>query len=117
MGRHLSTGKRGEELAASWLNHYGFSIIHINWRYSHYEIDIIAEKNAVLHFVEVKTRSGNRYGRPEESVSRTKFSNLVNAAEEFLYKHQQWSKVQFDILSISYLNGYIEYYFIEDVYL
>jgi putative endonuclease len=117
MGRHLLTGKRGEELAASWLKHYGFSIIDINWRHSHYEIDIIAEKNTVLHFVEVKTRSGKQYGQPEESVSETKFSNLVNAAEEFLHQNQQWKKVQFDILSISYLNGYIEYYFIEDVYI
>jgi putative endonuclease len=117
MSRHLQTGKRGEQLAADWLKHYGFCILHINWRHSHYEIDIIAEKSEILHFVEVKTRSGNQYGNPEESVSQTKFTNLINAAEEFLYQNQQWKKVQFDILSISYVNGYVEYYLIEDVYM
>lgn len=118
MANHNDTGKKGEQLAVDYLLANGFSLLHTNWRYSHYEIDIIASHNNILHFIEVKARRSEKFGLPEESVSNKKLQNLINAAEEFLYRFPEWKRVQFDILSVSIRPGNIvEYYFIEDVYL
>lgn len=118
MARHQTLGKKGEDGAAAYLQQKGFEILHRNWRHSYYEIDIIALKNDVLHFVEVKLRTSKNFGLPEEAVDKRKFKKLLNAADEFLYLHQQYRHVQYDIVAItSYPGKAPEYFFIEDVYL
>jgi putative endonuclease len=118
LSKHLITGKKGEALAIAYLQAKGFTVLHQNWRYSRYEVDIIAEKEGVLHFVEVKTRRSTQFGTPEESVDEKKILNLMNASEAFQDQHPEWKRVQYDVVSILILpNGQIEYYFIEDVYL
>jgi putative endonuclease len=115
---HTEKGKSGEQLAAAYLIEKNFKITYCNWRFSHYEIDIIAEKNDVIHFIEVKTRHSNNFGYPEESVGRKKFKNLQKAASVFLNRFDKVMKIQFDILSIRILPGKeIEYFFIEDFYI
>ncbi len=117
MARHISTGKLGEHLAVDFLNKKGFTILHRNWRHKHWEVDIIASLQDVVHFVEVKTRRTDKYGYPEEGVSRKKLLNVMAAAEEFQYQHPEWKKIQFDILSVFIDSGDKEsYLFIEDVY-
>ncbi len=118
MAEHNLTGNTGEALAAVHLAGKGYNILHQNWRHSRWEVDIIAEKDAILHFVEVKTRRTKKFGHPEENVDRKKIQNLINAAEEYLYQQPQWKRVQFDILSITILKDEpVEYFLIEDVYL
>lgn len=118
MARHLQTGRLGEQLASEWLLKNGFTILHQNWRYSHFEVDFIASKAEVLHFIEIKTRRTRKYGFPEDDVSQKKIENLIHASEEYLVQNEIWKRIQFDILSISLLpNATAEYYFIEDVYL
>lgn len=118
MATHNETGKKGEDLAAGWLQQNGFTLIHRNWRYSHYEVDIIACRNNMLHFIEVKTRRSNRFGHPEESVSDKKIENLMEAADEFMHRHPQWKKIQYNVLSITLLtNKEPTFFLIEDVYL
>jgi len=118
MATHNETGKKGEALAVDWLKLVGFTIMHQNWRHSHYEIDIIAIKENILHFIEVKTRRSHRFGFPEESVSKKKMHHLMQAAEEFMYQQPGWKRIQYDILSIILLNKKEpEYFLIEDVYL
>ena len=117
MARHQLLGKQGETLAVQWLTDKGYTILHQNWRYSYYEIDIIASKASVLHFIEVKTRSSKTFGEPEESVSEKKMLNMMNAADEFQLQHPDWKRVQYDVLSISVAKNTAEYFFIEDVYL
>ncbi len=118
MAQHNTTGSLGESLAAVYFAQNGFTLLHQNWRHSHWEVDIIAEKDAVLHFIEVKTRRTKKFGHPEESVSKKKIQYLKNAAEEFLYQFPQWRRIQFDVLAITLLkNQPAEYFFIEDVYL
>lgn len=116
MATHNKTGLLGEELAADYFLAQGYTIIAKNWRHSHWEVDIIASKNNVLHFIEVKTKRTKNFGLPEEHVNNKKMQNLMNAAEEYLYQHPEWKRIQFDILAISILkNKPIEYFFIEDV--
>ncbi len=118
MSHHNDTGKAGELLAAQYLQQQGFTILHSNWRYSHYEIDIIAHRNELLHFIEVKTRRSNTYGNPEESISRKKLECLLKGGAAYQEQYPQWKKVQYDALSITCLPGKpVEYLFIEDVYL
>jgi putative endonuclease len=118
MAQHNLTGNTGEALAAVYLFGKGYNILHQNWRHSHWEVDIIAVKEAILHFVEVKTRQTKKFGHPEESVGKKKIQNLINAAEEYLYRHPQWKRIQFDVLSITILKDEpVEYFLIEDVYL
>ncbi len=50
MAGHLQFGKNGEQLAAAFLEQQEYTILHRNWRHSHYEIDIVALKKEVLHF-------------------------------------------------------------------
>lgn len=118
MAAHNQTGKYGEQLASKYLEQSGFTLLHQNWRHGHWEVDIIAEKDKVLHFIEVKTRRSKNYGQPEESVGKKKIQNLINASEEYLYLFPQWQRIQFNILSITILKGEpVEYFLIEDVYL
>jgi putative endonuclease len=112
-----NTGSEGEEMASVYLKKNGFSIIERNWRFRHWEVDIIAAKNDRLHFFEVKTRTSGMYGKPEESIGYQKMKSMKNAAEEYQYQHPQWKYVQFDVIAISMYNGGpVEYFYIEDVY-
>lgn len=94
-------GNQGEQLACAYLIANGFTIIHTNWRFSHWEIDIIATKNNCLHFIEVKTRTNFLFGLPEESITPKKIKFLKQAAEEFLLQNPNYSIIQFDVLAIS----------------
>lgn len=118
MTKHLKTGKTGELLGAAFLLNLTYNIIETNWRHSRWEVDVIASKKNVLHFIEIKTRSSKKFGMPEEKVGRKKIQNLINAAEQYLHLHPQWQRIQFDILSIIILKDQAPAYFlIEDVYL
>ncbi len=117
MNNNKATGDKGEEIAAVYLVKNGYQMVERNWRFRHWEVDIIATKGRFLHFIEVKTRKSLRYGRPEESITRDKMSNLKNVAEEYQYQHPQWKYIQFDVLAITLINEEVkEIFMIEDVY-
>jgi putative endonuclease len=117
MASHNQLGKEGEKLAAEFLLKKGYEILHQNWRYSFYEIDIIARRNKLLHIVEVKTLHASSAGFPEDSVTKKKFKRLLNAADEYLFQHPEYRHVQYDVLSITIRNAQPEFFLIEDVYL
>ncbi len=116
MATHNLTGQKGEQLAVDYFQSNGYRLLHSNWRTSHWEIDIIATKNGILHFIEVKTKTSNYHGFPEDEVSVKKFKWLVQAAEAYLYLHPQWQRIQYDILAIT-LQPKLSFFLIEDVYL
>jgi putative endonuclease len=118
MATHIDFGKLGEELAEGFLTGKGYTILHRNWRHSKFEIDIVALKDGLPHFVEVKTRSSNQFGEPEESVNKKKIRSLLQAADEFLFRNPQYNNFHIDILSITiHPQQELQYFFIEDVYL
>ena len=117
MAQHNDLGKEGEKLAAIYFIQNGYGILYTNWRHRNWEIDIIATKNDMLHFIEVKTRSSLNFGHPEEKIDKKKINYLINASEEFLFQQPQWKRIQFDVLSITLLKDKEpEYFLIEDVY-
>lgn len=118
MASHNVFGKEAEQLAEDWLKEKDYQILYRNWRHSHYEIDIIALKNNVLHIVEVKARKSTAFGNPEDSVTKRKFKFLQKATDEFLYQHPGYKLLQYDVLSITlFKNQMPEFFLIEDVYL
>lgn len=117
MNKNKDTGRLGEGIAAEWLQGEGYRILHMNWRQGRWEIDIIAERSGVLHFIEVKTRRSLKYGHPENHVNKHKMRNLVNASAGFLLLHPQWMRIQFDIISINlWQESEPDLFLIEDIY-
>lgn len=118
MAAHNQLGKKGENLAATYLQERGYRIMFKNWRFSYFEIDIIAIKNQTLHFIEVKTRSNDLGGLPEDKVNRKKFSRIRQAADEFIQQYPGHAWIQFDILAIiCHPFQPPQYFLIEDIYL
>jgi putative endonuclease len=116
--QHHDTGKKGEDMAVDYLKQLNFTILHRNWRYARFEVDVIAGRDNMLHIIEVKTRTNLLFGHPEESVSKKKINNMLRSAKAYMQQHPQWRQVQFNILSITLLKGQEpEFFFIEDVYL
>ena len=72
MAKHNELGELGEDLAVEELEKNGYEIVERNWRYKKAEIDIIARKNEVLAIVEVKTRSSDYFGDPQDFVNTKK---------------------------------------------
>ena len=117
MAAHNKFGKAGEEMAAEWLRRRGFQLLAQNWRSARFEIDIIASKDEVLHFIEVKARHDDRFGMPEDWVGKKKMGYLLKAGVAFQEKYPDWNQVQYDILSILVdPSGEPDFFFIEDVY-
>ncbi len=84
-------GKWGETLAARYLSQNGYSILERNARTPYGEVDIIATRADELIFVEVKTRSSPSLGPPEVSISSTKQSHMLAAAQAYLQVHPELS--------------------------
>ncbi len=96
-----NVGDIGENYAAELLSNSGYHIIERNYRTKAGEIDIIAIKDGVLHFIEVKTRNGNQYGYPSEAVTSTKQMHIRKAAEQYLQSRRgAWNNVSFDVYEI-----------------
>lgn len=77
-------GRFGENLAKEFLEKNGYKIIEMNVKTSYKELDIIAEKDDEIIFVEVKTRTSNSFGSAEEAVYSKKLYNLKRAAGIYL---------------------------------
>ncbi|HEY7419023.1 MAG TPA: YraN family protein [Ktedonobacteraceae bacterium] len=80
-------GRTGERLAAEELSRRGYRILERNFRCRYGEIDLVAEQQGELVFVEVKTRRGDAWGRPEEAVTLQKQQKIVRAALCYLELH------------------------------
>jgi len=94
-------GQWGEQVASDYLAARGYTIPDRNFRTRHGEIDIVARREEVLIFVEIKTRSSSAYAFPEESVTRQKQLHLLSAAEDYLASHPQTSLTwQIDVIAI-----------------
>ncbi len=110
-------GNRGEDLAAVFLQEHGFRILARNWSCRLGEIDLIAEKDDALHFIEVKTRRSRAFGDPQEAVTRTKLRHVQRAVEVYVAQAGAVSRnYQIDVLAILLLPGQVpQFDFIENV--
>jgi putative endonuclease len=105
MASHNLFGKKGEMMAAAFLQAKGYAIAEMNWRFGKAEVDIIARHEDKLIFAEVKTRSSSAFGRPEDFVTGQKEMLLKEAADEYLYQHNFEGEIRFDIVSVLFLKN------------
>ncbi len=101
MSSHLSFGRRGEDLAASYLAKKGLLLVERNVRTPYGEIDLILLDGEVVVFTEVKTRSASTFGGPRSAVNSKKRRRISMAAQSFLIrKGWQDRAARFDIVGI-----------------
>jgi len=100
MAVHNDLGRKGEELARQHLEAAGYEILDENWRFGKAEVDLIAYLNKTIIFVEVKTRTGNAFGEPEDFVDAAKQKMLISAADEFIELMDFNGEARFDIIAI-----------------
>ncbi len=105
MARHNELGKEGEQRALQMLKAKGYTILETNWRNYKVEVDIIATDKDELVIVEVKTRSTDYFGDPEDAVGQAKARNLIRAAEAYIELKDVDMDVRFDIVSIILKDG------------
>jgi len=99
--RRQIVGRWGEDAAAQYLAANGYTLLERNVHSAHGEIDIVASKEGLLVFIEVKTRRSHTFAYPEDSVTRRKQAYLLSAAEAYLQAHPESSESwQFDVIAV-----------------
>ena len=93
-------GDKGEDYAVNFLFANGYEVLERNYRFSRGEIDIIAQKDTVMVFFEVKTRKNADYGYPETFVSESQQDRIHRAAEEYIHQKELLGEIRFDIIAI-----------------
>ncbi|MGV8884242.1 MAG: YraN family protein [Microbacteriaceae bacterium] len=96
-------GRRGETLAAAYLEGADYDIIECNWRCSQGEIDIVATRGPTLVFVEVKTRTGVGFGHPFQAVTPAKLARLRRLAAAWCEAHpgSEFSRsIRIDVIGV-----------------
>ncbi len=87
-------GKRGEDMAVQDLIRRNYSIVARNWHCKFGELDIVAQQNTNMVFIEVKTRAGDNPGNPFENITPTKCKRLIASVHLYLAQHHldniQW---------------------------
>jgi putative endonuclease len=105
----ISTGKRGEELAAAHLAGAGYRIIERNYRCLLGEIDIVAEEGETLVFVEVKSRRSAAYGDPQQAVGYQKQKKISRIAAHYLQEKRLCNRAaRFDVVAVKLLPGQVQ---------
>jgi putative endonuclease len=82
----IELGAFGEEVAAYRLQEKGYKILERNWRSRTGEVDLIVTHRGCIVFVEVKTRTSDKFGTPEESITKNKRKRIIRASLEYLHQ-------------------------------
>lgn len=101
MAEHNLLGRIGEDMAAAHLLRNGYRILHRNWRSGRRELDIVAEKEATLVVVEVKTRRNDEYGPAEDALTPMKIRHLVSATDAYVKKYKIDHNIRFDLITLT----------------
>ena len=103
---NLKTGRLGEEIAKKYLQSNRYAIIGQNYRTRRAEIDLIALHKGILVFIEVRTKRGERFGMPEESLNRNKKIKLIGNAKAYVAKKRWKKEYRIDAICIVLDNNY-----------
>ncbi|MBR3091954.1 MAG: YraN family protein [Bacteroidaceae bacterium] len=107
MSKASELGIIGEELAANTLVEKGFTLLHRNWNlHKGFELDIVAMKDNVVVFCEVKTRKSDILQKPEDAVNTRKIQHIIKAANFYIKYYHIDAVIRFDIISIVYKNDH-----------
>jgi len=116
MALHNELGQKGEAVAAEFLNKNKHQILVVNYRFKHAEIDIISMIDNTLVFTEVKARSTDKFGFPEEAVSEKKQDKLMEAALQYIEENDIKNPYRFDVIAIVFEKGQPKIHHIPDAF-
>ncbi|MFR5651766.1 MAG: YraN family protein [Veillonella parvula] len=94
----------GERVATNYIEKMGLTVVDTNYRTRLGEIDIIAKRDLVYHFIEIKARRGMQHGLAREAVTKKKQKHIKRTAMLFLYdlnqKKRRWKEISFDVIEV-----------------
>jgi putative endonuclease len=94
-------GELGERIAVRWLERTGWRILSRRYRSGHRDIDVVAERDGLIAFVEVKARTGEAFGSPVEAVHRRKQRELAKSAQTWIDRHgRSGESYRFDVMGV-----------------
>jgi putative endonuclease len=94
-------GEEGERIAASWLAQRGWRILDRRFRNGHRDLDLVAEREGLVAFVEVKTRRGKDFGHPVEAVNWRKQRELTRSAAVWIARYGSGEQTfRFDVVGV-----------------
>lgn len=94
------TGKQGEKIAADFIRKRGYKILNTNIRYPEGEIDIVARDKKELVFLEVRTKSDEKFGSPEESITTDKKNRLTSLSLRYIQKHSSSESWRIEMVAV-----------------
>ena len=98
-----ATGARAESLAVALLEERGFRVVARNWRRPEGELDVVADRDGVCVFVEVRSRTGLEHGHPLETISARKRAQVIRAARLYLHEERVVaSSFRFDVVGVTF---------------
>ena len=100
MALHNDFGHWGEEVAADYLRSQGYTILHRNYRVGHRDLDIVALRDDVLVFVEVKTRRNEVFASAESAADEQKMRRIAAAARTYMHEKGLWQPYRFDVIAV-----------------
>ncbi len=104
--QRASLGKKGEDIAAGFLEGIGFKVLERNWKYGRKDIDIVCEDGKTIVFVEVKAVGSEEFNFPFERVNRRKQKNISQVAEFFIQQRNcSGCEFRFDVVAIDTRGG------------
>lgn len=114
MGTNLVIGKIGENIAKEYLEEKGYKIIEQNYKTKYAEIDLVAKQKNELVFVEVRTKIGDIFGTPEETINKRKLRKLWGNATAYAARTKWKGSSRIDAVcivlkkdySVEHLNHY-----------
>ena len=102
-------GRRGEDVAAHFLERRGWLVLARNYRFGRREVDLIVRRRGVLAFVEVKTRAGQRFGEPQAAITRLKRREIEIVAAQYLVRFPPGDvDIRFDAVAVQRIPGRAE---------
>ncbi len=105
MAKHYDLGLHGEEVAACYLAQQGFEVLGQRIRSGKSDIDLVALRDGVVHFIEVKTRRNPGRAddlRPEKALTPAKLAHMERAAERHVREYNLQGEISLDLLAVEY---------------
>jgi putative endonuclease len=100
-----ATGRSAEDRAAALLESRGYRIVARNWRRPEGELDIVADHDGVCVFVEVRSRTGEEFGHPLESINPRKRGQIVRTARLYLdAEPTSATGFRFDVVGVTFFS-------------
>jgi len=95
-------GDKWEVIAIKYLQDKWYTILDTNYKFWRFwEVDVIAKKDNITLFIEVKYRESSKYGSPEESITSWKLYKLKKSIYSYCFKNKiDYEKIQFDVITI-----------------